>query len=206
MPVLPRSLLWRRLDTTGTEHTLLQERSGLYARGTMIAAGAVPYTVGYELLVDDAWVTSRLSVTAEGAGWLRTVKLERAAGRWRVTAGEQGDLDAALVAAGRARAPLPGVEDASSLHDALDVDLGDCPLTNTAPVRRLELLGTAPGPKHAVTVAFVDVPSLAVIASTQTYAALGAGRVRFARGTFSADLDLDPDGYVRHYPGLAERV
>src|SRR6266545_4818281 len=115
MPVLPRSLFWRRLDTVGTDHALVAEQSGLYARGTMVAAEPVPYTCGYELLVDD--------------GWLRSVKLERAAGRWRVTAGEQGDLDAALRAAGHARAGLPGIEDPSQLRDALDVDLGDCPLT-----------------------------------------------------------------------------
>src|SRR5436309_13078168 len=107
MPVLPRSILWRRLDTVGTDHALLAEQSGLYARGTMVAAEPVPYTCGYELLVDEGWVSVRLAVTAEGAGWLRSVKLERAAGRWRVTAGEQGDLDAAL----GARAPLPGAED-----------------------------------------------------------------------------------------------
>ena len=81
MPVLPRSLLWRRLDTAGTEHALLSEQSGLYARGTMVAADPVPFTCGYELLVDEGWVSVRLAVTAEGAGWLRSVNLERAAGR-----------------------------------------------------------------------------------------------------------------------------
>src|SRR5437773_10831318 len=107
MAVLPQSILWRRLDTVGAEHVLLAERSGLYARGTMVAAEPVPFTCGYELLVDEGWVSARLAVTAEGAGWLRSTKLERAAGRWRVTASEQGDLDPALLAAGQPRAALP---------------------------------------------------------------------------------------------------
>src|SRR5205814_796935 len=89
---------------------------------------------------DPAHPVAGPAVTAEGAGWLRSVKLERAAGRWRVTAGEQGDLDAALRRAGEPRAALPGAEDPALLRDALDVDLGYCPLTNTPPVRRLGLL------------------------------------------------------------------
>jgi hypothetical protein len=206
MPVLPRSILWRRLDTVGTDHALLAEQSGLYARGTMVAAEPVPYTCGYELLVDEGWVSVRLSVTAEGAGWLRSVKLERAAGRWRVTAGEQGDLDAALVAARHTRSGLPGIEDPGQLRDALDVDLGDCPLTNTPPVRRLGMLRAKAGTSSTLTVAWVLVPSLEVVAARQTYTALGDGRVRYESGSFKADLTLDDRGYVQHYPGLAAAV
>jgi hypothetical protein len=206
MPVLPRSLLWRRLDTVGTEHTLLSERSGLYARGTMIAADPIPYTCEYELLVDEGWATVRLNVTAEGAGWLRSTKLERAAGRWRVTAGEQGDLDVALMSAGHGRAELPGIEDPGKLRDALDVDLGACLLTNTPPVRRLGLLHAAPGTASTLPVAWVQVPTLEVVAAQQTYTALGGGRVRYADATYQADLTLDDHGYVTQYPGLAERA
>jgi hypothetical protein len=194
------------MDTVGTDHALLAEQSGLYARGTMVAAGPVPYTCGYELLVDDGWVSVRLSVTAEGAGWLRSVKLERAAGRWRVTAGEQGNLDAALAGAGRTRVGLPGIEEPGQLRDALDVDLGDCPLTNTPPVRRLGFLRAKPGTTSTLSVAWVLVPSLEVVAARQTYTSLGEGRVRYESGSFKADLTLDEQGYVVHYPGLAERV
>jgi len=199
-------MLWRRLDTAGTDHALLRERSGLYARGTMVAAEPVPHTCGYELVVDEGWVSVRLAVTAEGAGWWRSVKLERAAGRWRVTGSEQGDLDAALVAARHPRAGLPGIEDPGKLRDALDVDLGDCPLTNVMPIRRLGLLRAKPGASHTLAMAFVLVPSLEVVAARQTYTALGEGRVRYESGSFKADLTLDEQGYVVHYPGLAERV
>jgi len=34
---------------------------------------------------------------------------------------------------------------------------------------------------------------------------LGPGRIRYAMGDYSAELDIDLDGYVRRYPGLAER-
>jgi hypothetical protein len=144
-------------------------------------------------------------VTAEGAGWRRTVRLERAAGRWRVTTAEQGDLDAALVAAGRPRAGLPGTEEPSRLDDAIDIDLGNAPLFNTLPVRRLGLLSAPAGTEHRLYMAFVRVPSLEVLRSEQVYTVLGDGRVRYASGTFTAELALDASGWVVHYPGLATR-
>jgi hypothetical protein len=200
--VLPKTVFWDRLDTTGAEQALLDDRAGLYARGTMIASDPVPHTARYSLQVDQGWTSVRLEVTAEGAGWLRSIRLERAAGEWHVSAGEQGDLDAALVAAGRARAELPGSEEPERLHEALDVDLGDCPLTNTLPIRRLGLLGEKPGTSRTITAAWVLVPSLAVVPSKQTYTVLGEGRFRYASGTFTADITVDENGYVTHYPGL----
>ncbi len=66
---------------------------------------------------------------------------------------------------------------------------------------------TAPaGTEHTLTVAWVLVPSLEVVAARQTYTALGPGRVRYASGTFTAELEIDADGYVMHYPGLARRA
>ncbi len=88
MSVLPRTLLWDRLDTTGSEHAVFDDHAGLYARGTVLAADPVPYTARYSLQADEHWASCRLEVTAEGAGWLRSVRLERAAGDWHVSAGE----------------------------------------------------------------------------------------------------------------------
>jgi uncharacterized protein len=203
MAVLPKALFWRRLDAPGTEHVLVDDAAGLHARGTMTAATPVPFVCRYELYTDDAWVTARFEATVEGAGFRRVVRLERASSRWRVTASEQGDLDATLVAAGRPRAGLPGAEEPDRLRSALDVDLGYSPLTNTLPVRRLAL---SPGASQPVDVAWVLLPGLEVVPSTQTYTSLGPDRVRFTSGSFAAEIALDTDGYVVHYPGLAERV
>ncbi|HEY3008386.1 MAG TPA: putative glycolipid-binding domain-containing protein [Micromonosporaceae bacterium] len=205
MPTLPKSLFWRRTDTAGADHALVDDARGLYARGVAVAATPVPYTCRYELVTDEGWATARLEVTAEGAGWQRTARLERATGRWRVTTAEQGDLDRALVAAGRARAALPGTEEPDRLAEAVDVDLGAAPLFNTLPVRRLGLLAAPPGTERDVVVAWVLVPSLQVVAAEQRYVALDGG-VRFSSRSFTAELDLDEDGYVTRYPGLAERT
>jgi uncharacterized protein len=200
MGVLPRALLWTRTDTAGAEQVSFDDRHGLAARGVQVAADPLPYACRYELYTDEGWATVRFEVSAEGGGWLRTVRLERAAGRWRVVTAEQGDLDAALRAAGvRASAPMPGIEDPDLLIDALDVDLAGSPLTNTLPLRRLGLVDSK------VMVAWVLLPSLAVVPARQSYTVLGAGRVRYSSGSFSAELEIDDEGYVVRYPGLAQR-
>jgi hypothetical protein len=200
------ALFWRRLDAAGSEHALCTDRAGLRAKGTMLAATPVPFTCRYEIYTDDTWTTARCEVAVEGAGFQRAVRLEHAAGRWRVTATEQGNLDAALRAAGLVDAEQAGCEDPGTLHAALDVDLSYSPLTNTLPIRRLGLLDGAVGADHTIDVAWVLLPSLEVVANSQTYTAIGENRVRFTSGAFAADLDLDDRGYVRHYPGLADRA
>jgi hypothetical protein len=205
MAALPNALLWRRLDAPGAEHVLFTDRAGLHARGTMIAAQPIAFTCRYELYTDDTWATARLEATVEGAGFIRQTRLERAAGRWRVTATEQGDLDSALLAVGQTRTGLPGIEDPGQLAAGVDVDLGNSPLTNTLPIRRLNLLG-AVGTTSTITAAWVLVPSLQVIAAEQTYTVLAEDQIRYSSGSFTADLTLDAQGYVTHYPGLAERA
>jgi hypothetical protein len=206
MPTLPASKFWQRQDTAGVEHTLVDARTGLYARGTQVAVDPIAYTARYELQTDPAWVTTRLDVAAEGAGWARTVHMELAAGRWRVTTSEQGNLDAVLAANGHPGAGLPGTEDPDLLYGAYDIDLTGSALTNTLPIRRLDLLKAEPGVAHRISVAWVLLPSLEVVQADQIYTPLGPGVVRFANETFRADLVVDDDGFVADYPGLAERV
>jgi uncharacterized protein len=201
---LPDSLFWERKDTVGTEHALVDARAGLYARGTALAVDPIAYTCRYELRTDPGWATAHLDVTAEGAGWSRSVRLELAAGRWRATTAEQGNLDAVLSAAGHARAGFPGIEDPDLLYGAFDVDLSGSPLTNTLPIRRLDLLKAETGVSHRLNVAWVLLPSLEIVQADQIYTALGDHRVRYASETFSADLIVDDEGFVVDYPGLAK--
>ncbi|MEV0269375.1 putative glycolipid-binding domain-containing protein [Hamadaea sp. NPDC050747] len=200
MTLLPRALAWRRTDTTGGEYAGYDDREGLTAHGYAFTAAPVAYACRYELSADGRWASSRLDVTVEGPGFLRTLKMERAGGRWRITTSERGNLNAVLPTA-----PLAGTEEPERLTDALDVDLYASPLTNTLPIRRLNLLGKPAGTSTTIVAAWVLLPSLAVVPSEQTYTVLGDGLIRYASGTFTADLTVDEGGYVVTYPGLAER-
>ncbi|MCX4387227.1 putative glycolipid-binding domain-containing protein [Micromonospora peucetia] len=206
MPTMPKSLFWTRTDTAGAEHALFDDGQGLTARGTLTAVDPVPYTCRYHLATDPQWASVRVEVEAEGTGWLRSVRLERTTDGWRVTTAEQGDLDAALRAAGHPTAGLPGTDDPGRLAGALDVDLGGAALFNALPVHRLGLTAAPTDTPHRIDVAWVLVPSLTVVPAEQVYTPLGPGRVRFTSDTFTTDIDLDGDGYVLRYPGLAERV
>jgi hypothetical protein len=87
-------------------------------------------------------------------------------------------------------------------HDAFD--LGFSPLFNSIPVRRDGL--HRGGAARDYVMAWISVPDLAVEASMQRYEPLGPGLIRFRAGDFVADLTFDPDGLVRRYEGLAERM
>ena len=50
------------------------------------------------------------------------------------------------------------------------------------------------------------LPSLEVVDSLQNYTVAGEGTLTFISGSFTADIGFDNDGYVTHYPGLAERA
>jgi hypothetical protein len=217
MAAIPTALFWRRLDTAGAEQAVCQDRPGLRAKGTMLAASPVPYSCRYELITDDGWAVVRCEITVEGAGFVRTARLERAAGRWRVTAGEQGNLDAAMRAGGHPRTDLPGCEEPGTLQDAMDVVIGGSALAPTPMIRRLGLVGGAEaeagmaqsvtaGPNITVPVAWVLLPSLEVLNASWTVRGLGDGQVHVLSGSVSAQLRVDPQGYVRHYPGVAERA
>lgn len=206
MALTSRSLFWRRTDTIGTDHALVDEHRALRARGTALAVAPIPHTLQYAIVTANGPTELRLDVTVEGAGWRRTLRLERTDGRWRAITGEDGDLDRALTEAGQPTVGLPGIDDPDRLHDAVDVDLSGAPLFNILPIRRLGLPSARPGTQHRITVALVLLPGLLVVPAEQVYTALDPTHVRFASGSFTADLELDPAGYVTRYPGLAELV
>ncbi len=120
-------------------------------------------------------------------------------GRWTSATHERGAPPTSL--------PRPGIVDADALDEALDCDLGMCPLTNTMPIRRLGVQ-TDTAAEHSLTMAWIDMPSLEVIAGPQIYTGIDADYVRYTSGTrdFTAELTVDEDGLVIDYPQLAERT
>jgi len=174
-----RFLAWRSIDDEWRAEGCTIERGefGLRAVGVQLGTS---YQLEYGLETGPDLYTRRFVVTVKDADGERGVLLERSEDdSW--TANEE---------------PLPHVQ------GALDVDLALSPLTNHMPAARLRDEPT----EHLM--AWVDVPSLEVIASRQRYEPVGPGRVRFVGldDGFTAVLELDPDGFVVHYPELAKRA
>lgn len=63
-------------------------------------------------------------------------------------------------------------------------------------------------PETPLIMAWIDMPSLQVIASDQYYSSIDSLKVRYASGTRGVDVELevDEDGVVVHYPDMARRV
>jgi uncharacterized protein len=148
----------------------------LHARGVQLGAEPRPYRVDYELTTGANWVTERLFVSCGE----RSLDLRRAA-------------DGSWTANGEPQAHVAG---------ALDCDLAFSPVTNFMPARRL-----AGEPADHV-MAWVSVPDLEVLRSEQRYEPIGPRTVRYIGldSDFTADLELDADGFVVSYPRMAERV
>lgn len=172
----------------------------LTASGTQFGADPLPYRVDYELETGAHWVTRRLHVDAAGDGWRRSLELlSDKAGHWTCSTSADGDVDL----------PTPG-GNLAAVTGALDCDLAHSPLTNLMPVRRHDLHRQAGTVDFLM--AWVSLPDLAVHASPQRYQALGSdesgAQVRYLStdSNFVADLQLDADGLVIHYPGIATRA
>jgi hypothetical protein len=193
-------LFWAGTDAWRAESAHLRRRTDGSAVVTGVQLGVVPlpYRLDYRLELAADWVTRELEVTALGAGWRRSVRLTRDEETgWAYREFLDGDVDL----------PEPGC-DPGSFAGALDCDVGLSPLTNTMPMVRHEL-HRRPGTVE-FTMAWLSVPDLAVRASAQRYEHLRATAdgavVRFSSGDFTADLQVDGDGFVVDYPDLARRV
>lgn len=195
-----RMLRWKGIDDRSrTDHASV--RLGVDSMRAFGGAHSMTFTSAWELEVGPGWTTSALRVTTRGIGWSRDLALTRSAsGEWSAETAESGESEL----------PPPGLDAVTDLRDAVDCDLGLCPVTNTMPIRRLGLLDRIATPTRLV-MAWVEVPSLRVLRSEQVYSSLvvdGAWRVRYEsrEGDFRADLAVDRDGLVVDYPGLTRRV
>ncbi len=185
----PVACTWEVHETRGLETAWITlDDDGLAARGRAVGLAPEPYWVTYTLETGKQQVTRRLAVTVEPA-WevdARRLELLRSPdGTWSVDG---------VVLAG--------------LTGAVDCDLAFSLLTNTMPILRHQL-HQRPGAADLV-MAWVSLPDLAVHRSEQRYEHLrhtaDGAVVRFAAGSFTADLEVDADGLVVRYPQLGARL
>jgi uncharacterized protein len=84
------------------------------------------------------------------------------------------------------------------------VDIAISPLSNTLPIRRLEL---AVGESAEITTAYVAVPDLTVVTDPQRYTRLADHEYRYESrdSNFKRVITVDEHGLVVTYPGLFVR-
>ncbi|WP_344647977.1 putative glycolipid-binding domain-containing protein [Cryptosporangium japonicum] len=187
---------WNRVGF-GAELAVVHAGRGLRAEGWTLGAAPEPYTCHYTVATDEDWATLSLELQTEGEGWARSLRMTRKSTRdeWKIRASETGTLNGSPA----------GSEYPERIVDALDVDIAFSPLTNTLPIRRLDLLNQPVGTEFQLNVAFVELPSLAVIANDQRYVVAGDREIGYRSGDYRVQITVDPDGFVVDYPGLATR-
>lgn len=192
-------IVWTGVEEWLTESATVDlSGGGLSAMGVQLGAEPVPFRVDYRLETPK-FVTREIEVTAQGEGWRRHLILRHdGSGTWDTEVSDEGD-----VPGGPWDGSLP------DLSEALDIDLENSPLTNTMPILRHGFQREGSGD---FVMAFITTPSLRVEASPQRYEHLRSAEsgsiVRYISrdGDFTADLELDSDGLLVHYPRLARRV
>jgi uncharacterized protein len=179
-----RTVVWQRLDGLGIEHcSLAPHADGWQIQGTVIHAERGPLLVRYGVTCDALWRT-------------RAVAIEIDTGRSLQTLDMTVDDERRWWSAGAELVAFRGCD---------DVDLGITPVTNTLPIRRLNL---AIGETRAITAAWVQFPDLQIEPLPQHYTRLDARRYRYESGggAFTTEITVDELGLVTHYAGGWERI
>jgi uncharacterized protein len=200
--------LWVKDEPAGMEHAELDiDNSGLVVTSVAFGTVPVPYRLDLDLTVGADWITRRLALRANGDGWTRSLVLARdSAGTWTGTRSADGTVPPAV----EASVPAGTIEPTAVPARVLDVDVQYSPVTNLMPVRRLGL--DRPGSSAEFTMAWVSVPSLAVMLDDQSYTLLGVddgdvcARFENGDGFFTAVIRCDADGVAHDYPGIARRL
>jgi hypothetical protein len=183
--------LWAAWEGRGFEHLELWQEPGTMRADSLIIAvddHGRPFRARYVVGCDAGWKVThaRVEVLEQPA---RVLDL-RVDGR-----GHWSDAAAGAMPA---------------LDGCVDIDIYPSPFTNTLPIRRLA--DAAIGRPVALDVAWVLLPELTIQPARQEYTLLERGadgarwRFRGLDSDFVAELDVDGNGLVLDYPGIARRV
>ena len=182
------TLGWAARSWPGLEHLIVSAGpTGITAVSRMILADKDLAAVEYRVECDESWRFIRLDVTVTKAGGSSRMSLSvDEEGHWR-----------------RDDTGLP------CLEGCVDIDISRSPFTNTLPIRRL---AWQPGDVRELDMAYVSLPELTIRPVRQRYTLLSGGTegdeamYRYESGDYCADLLIDADGFVKHYPGLWDRI
>ncbi|HEX4996280.1 MAG TPA: putative glycolipid-binding domain-containing protein [Methylomirabilota bacterium] len=182
--------LWAAWEGPGFEHLELRQEPGAVRADSLIIAvedKGRPYRARYVVECDADWKVARARIEVlEDPGRVLAVRAD-GQGHWTAATGE-----------------------ALALDGCVDIDVYPSPFTNTLPISRLAEMPV--GRPVALDVAWVVLPELTIQVARQEYTLLERGadgarwRFRGLDSDFVAELDVDGNGLVRDYPGIARRV
>jgi uncharacterized protein len=176
-----QAILWHRLDHPGHESAYLSFQEGTWRlTGTAVFADhQQPCRLDYGVTCDAQWHTLSGRVTGWIGGTTVDIALSvDAARRWWMN-------DTAC----------------PEVAGCIDLDLNFSPSTNLLPMRRLDL---AIGQAAEVQAAWLRFPSFTLEPLVQVYHRLDDATYRYESdgGQFVTELQVNPGGFVIHYPNF----
>ncbi|HEY8562128.1 MAG TPA: putative glycolipid-binding domain-containing protein [Pyrinomonadaceae bacterium] len=177
------SIIWRRLDCPGHEFArIFPAGNGFRIEGAAIFIEESELCkLDYAIECDAGWRTE----SAKVSGFVGAEKIEieitvDAEKNWRLNG-----------------------ETIFEAGGCTDIDLNFSPVTNTLPIRRLNL---ASGEKADVRAAWLRFPSFRLETLAQVYERTGENTYRYESGggSFASELALNGAGFVVNYGGLWE--
>ncbi len=177
------TLLWNGIAGRSLEHCQVESSdAGTEVRSVVVGGESDRlFRAAYQISVDADWVTRSFGLDYFFDGRRLHTRFEREAdGSW-----------------------LQDGERSERFLDCTDVDIALTPFTNTLPIRRL---GLRAGESREISVIHCDPQDGGIRPLRQRYTCLSTSEYRYENvpNDFSATIQLDPSGFVLHYPGLFE--
>ncbi|MGD9618687.1 MAG: putative glycolipid-binding domain-containing protein [Mycolicibacterium sp.] len=183
-------LTWRAHDEPRMESARVQVAGGrVKAYGRIVAAHTPShpaFSASYDLITDEAGATKRLSLTVTLAERERQISIARdEENMWLVQ-------------------ERTGQSSRSAFDGALDVDVIFSPFFNALPIRRTGIYRENAG-SVTVPVIYLRVPELAYEVATISYTSTTDG-IALNSPVAQTTVQVDSEGFILDYPGLAERI
>ena len=187
----PAVLTWRAHDVPRMESVRVQlSGNRIKAYGRIVAAATEvhpAFSASYDLVTDDSGATKRLSLTVTMAERERQLNIARDEENMWLVQDKQNQAT---------REPHDG---------ALDVDVVYSPFFNALPIRRTGLHQRAES--ISLPVVYVRIPELTVETVVVDYASDGPNAgIKLKSPVAETTITVDDEGFIRDYPGLAERI
>lgn len=182
---MTRAIVWERTDFTCVEHLVFSDSADAKtAAGYLVGAEEdQPFAVKYQIEITADWKVSAFKVLALDASERRIEMKSNERGEWFDENGR--------------RAP--------EFDGCFEIDITLTPLTNTLPIKRLNL---KTGEQKKISVLYVELPEFKIKRVEQFYTKLGE-RLYVYEGypkDFRAELPIDEDGFVIDYPEIFRRI
>jgi hypothetical protein len=176
-------IVWEGLTARSIECLAWQLRGEMIAFSGHVTgvSGDLPFAINYSVQTDLQWITKQVIVN-DMLHPVNSVDLKSdGKGKW-----------------------LRNDEKFSNADGCIDIDLSFSAFTKTLPIKRINWNA---GNAHHIQVLYIDIPDVKVWRTEQFYERLGESNFLFkATSAFQAQIKVDENGMVEHYPGIAKRI